>query len=496
MPNTTNNTTTERGTNRDQYNQSLSENLITLLCLDEKYGKLIANLITPELFANDLQRLMVSRAQDYWREHHQPPGKAHVFDLVDDLVGNRRHPRAEPARQIIRDMLQLHHGNINGEYVLSQLNTYRNYIQYRNAIAESAELMDSRQHLAIPEIEEKWGRILRDRYKTEQKRGLSLGNLDVLVNYMTTRADREFDTGIIPLDRHHVVPSRKTLMILLGPSSAGKSWYLINIGKRAMRAGKRVLHVTLELSGEETMLRYHQNLLTLAVDEKDLKTKITTLRLAEEDGKLIGFDREEVTAAFSFKDPEWESKLRAAWQRSNQLNNLQIEHFPMQSLTVSALRGVIEQNSSLGFVPDLLLLDYVGVMKHSGDNKRIELGRVVEELRGLADEYNIAVVTACQVNREAQSKFVTRTSIAEDFSMVCTADIVLTLSKTDLEKQHKVARVYVDKGRHTKQDFGAVINQNYEHGQFAINSAWLASDYEQLLERFAEQTDRRPTTRR
>src|SRR5262249_4124009 len=81
------------------------------------------------------------------------------------------------------------------------------------------------------------------------------------------------------------------------------------------------------------------------------------------------------------------------------------------------------------------------------------------------------------VNREGQTaKLVTRTHIAEDISIVGTSDFILTLSRTNKERLHGLARIWVDKARHAVDNFGVVIGQNLHHGQFVRKEPALQED--------------------
>lgn len=89
-----------------------------------------------------------------------------------------------------------------------------------------------------------------------------------------------------------------------------------------------------------------------------------------------------------------------------------------------------------------------------------------------------------QANREAlKAQQVNLGHIGEDFSIVQTVDYVVSFTQTDQEQQHKLARLWVDKSRAGVQQFGAVLSQNYQHGQFVMQSTALdREDYVELLE--------------
>ena len=106
--------------------------------------------------------------------------------------------------------------------------------------------------------------MLRPHENTTFDAGVALGDLDYWEAQRERHEYDEFVTGIAVLDRRQVVPARGTLNILLGVTSHGKSWWLINLGKHALMHRKKVLHVTLELSAAEVQNRYLQNFFAVA----------------------------------------------------------------------------------------------------------------------------------------------------------------------------------------------------------------------------------------
>jgi hypothetical protein len=79
-------------------------------------------------------------------------------------------------------------------------------------------------------------------------------------------------------------------------------------------------------------------------------------------------------------------------------------HFPANTLSVAALRGYLHNLDATGFKPDIVLLDYLGLMDIDTDTYRISLGRLVGDLCALAAERDLAIVTAEQSNREGATR--------------------------------------------------------------------------------------------
>jgi len=163
---------------------------------------------------------------------------------------------------------------------------------------------------------------------------------------------------------------------------------------------------------------------------------------------------------------------------------LVIRQFPTGALTVRELKAYLDSlEMSQRIVPDLLLVDYADLMSVGTRDYRHELSTLYKDLRGLAVERNIAVATASQANRESSGKkFITGRGVAEDFSKIATADVVITYNRTEAEMRLGTARLYVDKGRNEEDKFSVLIAQNYKTGQFCLGSTRMMDRYWRALE--------------
>jgi replicative DNA helicase len=456
------------------------ENLITILAHDNEHGKLVASQIDPTLFEG-IYRVVAERCRDYWRRYGKAPGTDHFADLFADLLEDPGNRQGNSIRRILLASTQLSE-SINTEYVLKILRDFTRGQLLKSGILEAAEVLNrSLGEQGNAKVEEIFSGLLRTHTETFDP-GVRLSNIDFLMQHLGASEHNEFVTGIPVLDRRHVVPTRATLMVFLGVTGHGKTWWLINLGQQALMYRKKVVHVTLELAAGKVFKRYVQNLLAIPLWDDKLTTSRSKLLI--EDNCLIGIEREQVTAKFSMQSPQFRQRLdrfigyRPAW-----FDNMVIKKYPTRGLTVAQLRGYLDSLEASGFMPDLLIVDYAGLMQTDRDNYRISLGRVLEELRGLGEERNIAVVTAQQVSKEgAQAAQVRKTHIAEDWSIAGTADFVLSLTRTQPEEIHKLAQLWVDKNRDDDDGFGAVLSQNYTFGQFVHDSAVLdRAAYLQLL---------------
>ena len=216
------------------------------------------------------------------------------------------------------------------------------------------------------------------------------------------------------------------------------------------------------------------------------KAKIMVPRFKhDEHGAFIGIDMAEIerpalnepgTRAIAEKNIKTKFKNRIP---------LVIKAFPTSSLTLSEYEAYLDQLERLHkFVPDVVLFDYPDLMKIDSANQRLEVGAVFKALRGVAVKRNHALMTPTQGNRQsADARTTTDTHVAEDYSKIATADTVITYSQTPDEKRIGLARLFVSNSRSEEDKFSVLITQNYQIGQFALDSMRMGGDYWATIDR-------------
>jgi replicative DNA helicase len=204
------------------------------------------------------------------------------------------------------------------------------------------------------------------------------------------------------------------LGVVIAPSGVGKSWALATIGANALRAGKKVVHYTLELNENYVGLRYD------------------TIYTGIEPGKI----------------PENPQLIHDLVEQIK--GEIIIKYYPARTITSHTIQAHIQQMASLGFKPDLIIVDYADLMSATArtDARYQELGAVYEELRGLAGELQIPIWTASQTQRSAlQDEVIQADKIAESYSKIMTADLVISISRKLEDKVNKTGRAHIIKNR-------------------------------------------------
>lgn len=201
---------------------------------------------------------------------------------------------------------------------------------------------------------------------------------------------------------------KKTLTILLAESGGGKSLVMSHFAASNLRQGKNVLYVTMEMGEERIAERIDANLLDCDID------KIVNL------GKDV-----------------FETKISNIQAKTN--GRLFIKEYPTGAAHTGHIRGLLEElKTKQNFTPDVIYVDYLGIcasarVKVGGSvNTYTYLKFVAEELRSLAVEYDVPLVTAGQVNRGGYgSTDIDLTDTSESMGIVMTADLILAMIRTE-----------------------------------------------------------------
>ena len=204
------------------------------------------------------------------------------------------------------------------------------------------------------------------------------------------------------------------LGVVIAPTGAGKSMVLAHLGAVAVKAGKTVVHYTLELSDVVVAQRYDSCITKVSLNELFQYKELIRETVEEIDGTLI------------------------------------VKEYPTKSASVNTLRSHLERLKARDIKVDTIIVDYGDLLKPVTKNKekRVELESIYEGLRGLAQEFQCPIWTASQTNRSGlNAEVITMEAISEAFSKCFVADFIFTVSRTVQDKQTNGGRFFVAKNR-------------------------------------------------
>ena len=210
--------------------------------------------------------------------------------------------------------------------------------------------------------------------------------------------------------------SKKSLNVVLAGTGVGKSLFMCHVGASTLMQGKNVLYISMEMSEEKIAERIDANLLNMTIDELSrVELDIFSNRIE----KLV----KKTSGKFILKE------------------------YPTASAHSGHFKALLDElKIKRNFTPDLIIIDYLNIctssrMKHgSGVNSYTYIKSIAEEIRGLAVEYNVPILTATQTTRGGyQNTDVELTDTSESFGLPATADLMFALiGSEELENLNQI----------------------------------------------------------
>jgi replicative DNA helicase len=239
----------------------------------------------------------------------------------------------------------------------------------------------------------------------------------------------------------------KSLNVIAGTAGTGKTMIMGNVACNAIKAGKNVIYISFEITKEHIHQRFTSTFTNLSMQ------------------KLVDM-REEV------KD-----RIRTAYEEKK-IGEFVIAEFPPSSVTALQLDNYLnELKLKRNFSPDLIVVDYLGIMKPIDKNatSNYDKGKEVSEnLRWLGYRHECPVITGSQNNRSAIGEMdVGMESLSDSFGIGMTADLIISITKPETLDEQSQLRFKITKSRMCKEGQFVIIDVDYdkmtlkcEHGGF------------------------------
>lgn len=461
---------------RSDYPSTASqENFLCLLCFNKKAATIIRGHVDSELFESSVYRKIAELASGYLDSYGEPVGQ-HLPDLLEDVLNGDDPRKARLYRNTILHLKGMFDEGLNEEYCLSQLTGFVRSQSLKRAIMQAAEAAQSND---IDGAERAFNDYWRGEY-TAFHPGLFLSDSSNLASFLYASSFETIPTGIPYLDTTSFGLEPKTVLTVVAPTGRGKTWALVHLGKMAAIHRKKVLHISLEMDDEKVKARYVQSYLAIA--KRQAEQEIT--RFETQDGAVSKFKSATVKRP-TLRDPKIATVIVDRAKKIQRQMSLIVKSFPTNSLTIKGLESYLDSlDRHYHFQPDVVLIDYLDLMRVSTEALRLDLNQLFKDFRRVCGERNIAGGTASQTNRTGEgARVVTLKHLAEDYSKAQTSDRVLTYNQTAHEKKRGLARLYVAKNRDEEDSGLVIVSQNYHTGQFCLDSALMSRIYiDQILE--------------
>lgn len=284
-----------------------------------------------------------------------------------------------------------------------------------NSIMESISILDGKSKMDKGSIPQILSDALAVSFDNSVGHDFLNDSADRYDFYHRTETRVPFDLDYFNLITKGGIPN-KTLNIALAGTGVGKSLFMCSCSAANLMAGKNVLYITCEMSEEKIAERIDANLLNETID---------SLTVLPRDS--------------------YEKKVERV--RSKTTGKLIIKEYPTASAGASHFRHLLsELKLKKNFTPDIIYVDYLNIcissrLKFGSNvNSYTYVKSIAEELRGLAVEFNVPIVSATQTTRSGYSNTdVSLEDTSESFGLPATADFMFALiTSEELEGLHQI----------------------------------------------------------
>lgn len=393
----------------------LEQTILKTLIYNEDYLRKVLPFLKPEYFTENSDRTLFKAINEFVQTYNNTP----TIEAIELAIQERRNlsdVEVEKCKSNLQEIASTPYEGSELQWIVDKTEQFCQEKAIYNAVLGAISILDGKDKTsekgAIPTLLSNALAVSFDNSVGHDY----LENSDERYEFYHRKEERiPFDLDFFNKITKGGLPS-KTLNIALAGTGVGKSLFMCHCAAGAMSQGRNVLYVTLEMAEEKIAERIDANLLNVTIDDltsmpKDLfDKKITKLR-EKTVGKLI------------------------------------IKEYPTASASATHFRTLLnELNLKRSFVPDIIFIDYLNIccssrIKASANiNSYTYVKAIAEELRGLAVEYNVPIVSATQTTRSGfTSSDPGLEDTSESFGLPATADLMFALiSSEELEQMGQI----------------------------------------------------------
>ena len=377
---------------------------MTSLLKDESFMKTALPFLRSEYFHERSERIVFDSIVDYVNKYQSNPTKdALLIELTEkDNLGKEYESVVEVFEEIDATSID----DLDSKWLTDNAEKFCQDKAIYNSIMESIEILDGKTKKdkgAIPTLLTEALSVSFDSHIGHDY----IEDADDRYAFYTKKETRiPFDLDMLNKITGGGLTS-KTLNVLMASPGAGKTLAMCHMAAGYMTAGLNVLYITLEMSEERISERIDANLMNVAMaDIESMGKKIYDKKIEDIQKKTVG--------------------------------KLIVKEYPTVQAGAGHFRHLIKElEMKRNFKADVVFIDYINLcqsMVYRGANVSSyeKIKSIAEELRGLAVELVVPIITATQINRSgAASSDVSMENVAESFGLPATADLFLALIRTD-----------------------------------------------------------------
>jgi replicative DNA helicase len=392
--------------NLKKYGPEFQIKCISGILSDKTFLERLSDIIDPTSFESDAHQWIVKQTVAYFMQYKDLP-TLNVFKIKVDGIENA----------ILKESVIVQLRNVYQKITDTDLKFVKEqYLEFCKSQKLKSAIFDSVEHLKTGNYEQVKA-LVDSAMKAGMERNIGHEYMVDVEKRMSVMARNTIKTNWSEID--NIMDgglAAGELGIVTACAGAGKSWVLAKLGAEAMKQGKNVVHITLELNENYVGLRYDSCF--TGIDFQNIRNNVDIVRqkIEKVPGKLF------------------------------------IKYFPIKTVSAHHLKMHTERVMMLGTKVDMIVVDYADILRpyqsERNSNSYSEAGGIYEELRSIAGELQIPIWTASQSNRSAMEEdIIQANSIADSYRKIMTDDFVMSVSRKVTDKVANTARFHIIKNR-------------------------------------------------
>jgi replicative DNA helicase len=390
--------------NKNSLMERIETTILRNLVFNENYSRKVIPFIQPNYFEQRTEKVVFQEVVNFIVKY----GSAITIEALNIEVDNRTDLTESEIKEI-RDITKtLSDSPVDDQWLLDTTEKWCRDRAIYLALMESIHIADgedeNKNRDAIPSILSNALAVSFDNH---------IGH-DYLNDYGERYDSYHRKENRIPFDIEYLnkitkggLPN-KTLNIALAGTGVGKSLFMCHMASSCVLDGRNVLYITMEMAEEKIAERIDANLLNVPIQQLvDLPRQMFETKVANISKKTQG--------------------------------TLIIKEYPTASAHSGHFKALLNELAlKKSFRPDIIFIDYLNICASSRYKSNLSVNSysyikaIAEELRGLAVEFNVPIVSATQTTRSGYGNSdVELTDTSESFGLPATADLMLALISTE-----------------------------------------------------------------
>jgi replicative DNA helicase len=384
--------------------ERLELTILRNLIFNEDYARKVIPFIQPEYYEQRTEKIVFEEIVKFIVKY----GSSITIEALNIEIDNRRDLTESENKEITELLSKLNDAPVDKQWILDTTEKWCRDRAIYLALMESIHIADGKDEKknrdAIPTI-------LSDALAVSFDNNIGhdyLQNYEERYEFYHRKEDKiEFDLEYFNKITKGGLPN-KTLNIALAGTGVGKSLFMCHVASSALLQGRNVLYITLEMAEERIAERIDANLLNVPIQQ------------------LVDLPRS-----------SFEKKVNGIAKKTQ--GTLVIKEYPTASAHSGHFKALLNELAlKKSFRPDIIFIDYLNICASSrfkggsNVNSYTLVKSIAEELRGLAVEFNVPIVSATQTTRSGYGNSdVELTDTSESFGLPATADLMFALIGTE-----------------------------------------------------------------